>query len=414
MVLSHRGCNRPLGLAILTATVVLASAPANAQSSIDSDSRPFELAPEYNPLGVRLGQATLYPALSLLAEHDSNIYAEPENEKDDRILYLVPRLRAEVTGGAWQFRGIAQAQVRRYLKYKTENSTSGLVEGDARWSPREGETFRANGSWQRLTEDRGDPEASDNPNARPRRLNLFRGELHYRREGGTWLLGVGGQVNRFDYLAGADVFRDHSSYAGQASLGRRVGGLTYVTVTTFVNRLEFNRADITGINRDATTYGVRGGVTINPGGILHGEASIGAFRFEPKDKAIGAYTGLSLAGNLVYRPTQRTTLILESFRGNVATFRAGAVSRTDTRFQMTLQQEIRHNLFGRLAGYSRNSDYRGNRKSERTRGVEAEIDYLLNRHVAVSFNARYANRSSADPLERFGRFRATVGVRLRL
>ena len=236
--------------------------------------------------------------------------------------------------------------------------------------------------------------------------------MGYRREGGTWLIGVGGEVNVFDYLASADADRNHTSWTGQASLGRRIGGLSFATLTAFVNTRDFKIVDISGINRDATTYGVRGGVSIDPGGLIQGEASVGVFRFEPKDNAIDAYTGLSLAGNLSYRPTQRTTLILEAFRGNVVSFRAGAVSRTDTRFQLTAQQEIRHNLFGRVGAFSRNTEYRGNRESERTRGVESELDYLVNRNVALNLQARYATRSSDNPFQEFDRFRALVGVRL--
>ena len=116
MVLSHNARGRALGMAILMASAAFGAAPADAQSSTDSDSQLFDLAPEYRPIGLKLGNATLYPQLNLLAEHDSNIYAEPVNEKDDRILYFIPRLRADLDKGTWQFRGLAQAQVRRFVK----------------------------------------------------------------------------------------------------------------------------------------------------------------------------------------------------------------------------------------------------------------------------------------------------------
>jgi len=397
---------------IVTSTAALCSAPAAAQSSGYDDSQFYDPLPEYTPLGVSLGNARIYPELDALVEYDSNIFALPEDEKDDRISYLIPRLRTELNHGAWQFRGLAQAQVRRFHKYESENSTSGIVEGNARWSPREGETFRGGAGWQRVVEDRGDPESNTLPDTGPRRLNAYRAELGYRRERGTWLLNLGSQVSKFDYIAAADVFRDHTTWTGQASLGRQVGGLTFATITTFVNRRNFTRVDFTGVSRDATTYGVRGGVEINPGGILYGEASVGVFKFDPADSAIDAYAGLSLAGNVSYRPTERTTINLEAFSGNVATYLAGAISRTDSRLQLNLQQEIRHNLYGRVSAFVRNTHYRGNRESERTVGTEGELEYLVNRHVGITLNARYANRNSDDPFEEFHRFRGLAGVRL--
>lgn len=412
MVLKLCASRRALFLATIGFLVGHGAAPAAAQSSSADESRFYELPADYQPIGLNLGKVRVYPELNLLLEHDSNIYALPENEKDDRIFYLIPRIRAELDSGTWQFRGLARAQLRRFVEFESENSTSGIVEGFARWSPREGETVRALASWQRVVEDRGDPEANDVPDRGPRRLNLIRSELGYRRDSGTWLLGVSGQANRIDYLADADADRDHNSYAGQASLGRQVGGLTFATLTVFAINRDFDQVDLLGVDRDATTYGARGGIVINPGGIVFGEASVGVFRFDPADDVIDSYTGMSLSGNISYRPTQRTTLHLEAFRGNVATYRAGAVARTDTRVQLTAQQEIRHNLYGRAAVFTRNTDYRGNRESQRTIGTEGELEYFINRNVGVTFGARYARRSSDNEFEEFTRFRALAGVRL--
>ena len=412
MVLDRTAHQRALLFATFALVVGQWAVPAAAQSSTAEESRFFELPADYEPIGLNLGKVRVYPDLNLLLEHDSNIYALPENEKDDRIFYLIPRIRAELDSGAWQFRGLARAQVRRFVEFESENSTSGIVEGFARWSPREGETVRGLASWQRVVEDRGDPEANDVPDRGPRRLNLFRSELGYRRDSGTWLLTVTGQANRIDYLAAADADRDHNSYAGQASIGRQVGGLTFATLTVFAINRDFDEVDLLGVDRDATTYGARGGIVINPGGIVFGEASVGVFRFDPSDDVIDSYTGMSLSGNISYRPTQRTTLHLEAFRGNVATYRAGAVARTDTRVQLTAQQEIRHNFYGRAAVFMRNTDYRGNRESQRTIGTEGELEYFINRNVGVTFGARYAKRSSDNEFEEFTRFRALAGVRL--
>ncbi len=401
----------PLSAAALAAAFV--ATPASAQSATDEVGLLNPLVREYRPIGIRVGEATIYPELDLGLMHDSNIYAEPENEKDDRIFYIVPRVRAELTKGAWQFRGLGQISGRRYFKYDSENSTSGVLEGDARFSPREGQVFRGLVSYRRVVEDRGDPEANDNIGTGPRRIDVFRGDLGYRQETGLWFFGLNGSATKNDYRADRDVFRDFTAFAGQASVGRRVGGLSFATGTAFAQRRSFDREfDLSGFQRDATTYGLRGGIQINPGGIFEGGASLGVFRFSADDDRIDDYTGVSAAADLVYRPTQRTAILFDLFRGNVATFRGGAVSRTDFRWRAALQQEIRHNFFARAAGFQRRSKFRGSGVVETTYGLDGQLEYLLTRYLSVAGLGRYSTRNSDRPLDEFDRFRAAVELRL--
>ena len=404
--------------------------PASAQSAVDEIGLLNPLVREYRPIGVRLGDLTLYPDLDVGITHDSNIYAEPDNEKDDRIVNVTPRITAELQRGTWQFRGLGQLNARRYLKYDSENSTGAILEGDARFSPSEGQTFRGALSFRRVIEDRGDPEARDIPSRcevdpvpsdcpslsdGPRRLNVFRGELGYRRDVGVWFFGVNGTAAKNENLAEADADRDYLSLAGQASVGRKIGGLTFATVTAFANRRKFDREfDETGFQRDATTFGARAGIQINSGGIFEGGASLGLFRFSADDARIDDYTGISAAADLIYRPTQRTAILVDAFRGNVATFRGGAVSRTDTRFRISAQQEVRHNFFGRAALFTNQSKFRGSGVTERTTGVSGELEYLLTRYMSVAGGVRASKRNSDRPEDDFERFRANAELRFHL
>lgn len=397
------------------ASATFLATPAAAQSAVDEVGLLNPLVREYRPIGVRVGEATIYPEVDIGLLHDSNIYAEAENEKDDRIFYLVPRVRAEVNRGAWQFRGLGQLNARRYVKYDSENSTSGILEGDARFSPREGQTFRGLVSYRRVVEDRGDPEADNDVIGGPRRIDVFRGDLGFRQETGLWAFGVNGSATKNEHRADRDVFRDFLALSGQASVGRRVGGLSFATATAFVQRRNFDREfDLSGFQRDATTYGLRGGIQIDPGGVFEGGASIGVFRFNADDSRIDDYTGISAAADLVYRPTQRTAVLFDLFRGNVATFRGGAVSRTDWRWRAALQQEIRHNFFGRAAAFMNRSKFRGSGIEEDTYGLDGELEYLLTRYLSVAGRGRYSTRNSDRDFDDFDRFRASVEARLHL
>jgi hypothetical protein len=403
---------------LASAAAILSSAwlasPAHAQSVQTQSSALHPPPSEYEPIGIRSGNLILYPDLFAGVAYDDNIYAEPTNTKSDEIFELVPQVRAQAGQGAWNFRALGLADIRRYAKHHSENSVGAIVQGEATFTPRDNESFHVLAGWQRRVEDRGDPEANPGIGVGPRIASVFNGQIDYHRARGQWLVDAVANVTRSNYLAAEDLYRDHTSVGGQLTAGRLVGGLTFATVTAFVEHRSFDRKiDLSGFDRDATTYGARAGIQISPGGLLEGSASIGVFHFDPVDKQIDPYTGLSISADLIYRPTERTSVLLDAFRGNVATYRTGAKSRTDTRFGVTIQQEIHHDLFAHLTGYVRDSKYRGGGLTETTYLAEGGIEYLVNRNVVIGALDRYGKRTSNDPLHEFERNRAMAYVRLR-
>jgi hypothetical protein len=400
------------------AAIVSSAWTASAAEAQSTGSQASALHPppaEYQPVGIRAGNLILYPDIFVGLEHDNNIYAEPADRKSDEILHLIPELRAQLDHDSWKFRLLGEAYLRRYARHQSENSTAAIAEAEATFSPRDNESVHALAGWRRLVEDRGDPEANPGIGHGPRISNLFESQLAYRRERGAWLIDADASASKFDYLAAEDVFRDHLSVAAQLAAGHRIGGLTFATVTGFVEHRSFDRKiDLSGLDRDATTYGARAGFQITPGGLFEGGASLGLFHFDPADKQIDSYNGLSASANVTYRPTERTALLLDAFRGNVATYRTGAQSRTDTRFGLTVQQELHHDVTGHITGYMRDTKFRGSGVHETTYVLEAGAEYLISRHLTVGAVGKYSNRSSDDPFEEFSRTRLMAYVRARL
>lgn len=405
---------RSLGSVAAILSSACVTSPALAQS-VEVQASSLRPPPaEYQTTAIRAGDLLLYPELFGGIQYDDNIYAEPTNEKQDAVLHLVPQIRGQLDHGSWKFRALGEAYLRRYKDHPSENSTGATAQGEVTLSPRENETFHALAGWQRLVEDRGDPEANPGIGHGPRLSNIFQGKLDYHRARGVWLIDGSASASKFDYLAAEDVYRNHLALSGQLTAGHQLGGLTLATVTAFVQKRSFDRKlDLSGQDRDANTYGARAGVQIAPGGLLEGGASIGVFRFDPVDREIGAYTGLSVSANLVYRPTERTAVLVDAFRGNVATYRAGAQSRTDTRLGLTIQQEVHHDVLAHLTGYLRDTKFRGSGISETTYLIEADVEYLIDRHCSVGAVGRFGKRTSDDPFEEFSRTRLMAYLRLR-
>jgi hypothetical protein len=391
---------------------LLASASVHAQV-IDRTAPTLDEVEDFRPVGIRMGAATILPSAELRFEYDSNLFATPVNEQDDFRVVFAPSVVVDNQGERFRIRGTAQAEIRRYFDITSEDSEAGLVRLDTFFRFSEADLLRTDASWQRIVEDRGDPEARNFVGTGPRLIDAFSGDIEYGHTGARFGFGVSGGATKFDYRAPSDAERDHTALRLNGRLSYRVGPGASVYVRPFYSARNFRLAtDTSGIDRDSKTYGARAGVEFDPGGLVRGRLGVGFFRFDPDDPALGKRTGLSVQGSLIYQPTQRTAFTLEAFRGDVATFRAGASSREDTRVTVGIQQEIRHNLRWQSALFYRRSNF-VNGGDEDTIGGFAELEFRINRFMALAVSGRYADRSSSTPSDEFDRFRGGLELRVR-
>lgn len=395
------------------AVLTLGIAPAAAQQ-IDMPQSVFgPPGEEFKPYGLQLGSITILPTATVRLEYDNNIFASKNNRVDDRKFIFTPRMDFNLERGSLKINSVGEARLRRYFDNPSQNSTGALVGSRIQFIPDEANKFTGTMSWERVVEDRGDPEARTDTRIGPRINNFYAGELSYEHSGTRIGFDVHGGVSRLDYISVFDAERDHDIYSGNARISYRVSGPINIFARGYVLHRKFRlQTDSSGINRDATTFGTRGGISFDPGGKLSGDIGLGLFRFDPKDVTLKGRTGFSAQASMKYQATPRLGFSLDAFRGDVATVRRGAQSRTDTRLQLAIQQELRHNLRWQAGALYRRTDFVGSGIRETTKGGFGEIEYLSSRHLAIAATARFSDRSSNDPLGNFDRFR--VGVELRL
>ena len=268
--------------------------------------------------------------------------------------------------------------------------------------------------YARQKENRGDPEARDLAGPGPRLFDNTFASVDFRRTGGRVLLALEGAYSDLNAISPIDDDRDFKTYAGSATVGLRVSGPVYATVTGFVNYRDFRlESTLLDPDRDATTYGAQAGISFVESQRFRGNARFGFFRFDPSDPTLDPRSGFSANVSLVYLPTRRLAVILEAFNGDVATFRRGAQARTDTSVSLTLQEEIRHNFYGRAGiRYSRNR-FIGTGIEERVISPEIALEFLASRRLSFIAQARYADRSSDDPTQEFDKLSISVGTRFR-
>lgn len=369
----------------------------------------------FAPTPIPIGGATLEAGGSLRTEYDDNIYAQATDPVDDLKIIANPFVNLRASTGAFELAGHAEGNFRQYVSHGTESASGGEVSTSIAWAPSASDRLVLLSAWRHLIEDRGEPEARVITSIGPREIDNLSGDLSYAHQGPRLGFQLRGTADRFRYVDDIDRNRNLDSYGLAARGTYRVGPLINAFVESFVNRRDFLMSGGEfELDRDATTYGARIGAAIDPGGLIHGDAAIGVYRFDPTDPRIVGRTGVSAQAQLTYNPTPRIAVTLEGFAGNAATFRTGAQSREDRRVRLGVQQEVRHNLRWQASVLYRQSRYFGTGITEDTYAATFEVDYLVNRRLVLAGTVRYADRESTVPLEEYKRLRIGLDLRFQL
>lgn len=345
-------------------------------------------------------------------EYDSNIYAQAFDRVDDEKLMFRPYIVLPPTNGALQLSGLVQGDFRNFRRHDSEDSAGGLVRTTMNWTPSSTDRITFLSGWQRIIEDRGEPEGSTTRTRGPRRIDSIDGDLGYATQGPRLGFSLRGTAATFRYVDEADRNRDLDNFALISRASYRLSPLLNGFAEGFGQHRDFRRQNTANeVDRDSNTYGGRLGFAIDPGGTLRGEAAAGLYRFDPRDQRLDGRTGLSLQAALVFTPRARTAFTIDAFNGNAATYRTGVRSREDTRVRIGVQQEVRHDLRWQASAVYRRSHYYGTGLTEDIYGAVFEGEYALNRRIALALVARYTKRVSGAALSEYSRLR--VGVELK-
>ncbi len=397
--------------------VSFCAAPAAAQA-VRRDVSPLDLPrPGYENDGIRAGGAVILVQLDAESQYDSNLFATSQNEINDIRFELAPsvELKRDFSGG-----GRLRADIYGLFRVHADNprEDSAAFGGSASYAltSRNGKRLLVSGGYDRVIEARGDPETRAGPTDRPRKIDLFKGEVGGRLPIGRIFLEANLASEKVNYRDSAEDDRDLSNYRGTLRLGYLISPNTNLFVEGFANHRDYRLAqDFNGINRATSTVGFFAGVQKELGQRLRGRFGIGLFRADPESPALDAFTGFGATGELVWNPRVRTAISLRLSRGDVATVRSGATGAIESSARLSLNQEVRHNLLLRAAVGYLDRSYRGSARGHlRTVSGETELEFLLDRRWALYAGASYADRNALGASDRFARATVRAGIRLKL
>ena len=365
------------------------------------------------PVGINVGGFRLKPELEYNIFVDDNVYASMDNARSDAAVTIAGNLEAQRRMGDVRLGISTGAAIRRYNSLSSENSETGSARVNLNWQPRQTQRFNLLAGWERLVEDRGEPESQADILVGPRRSNLWEIQGRYAQESGQMTYSAEVGMRKFDFLGSRNDDRDFTVYNGTLTVGRAIGSRLYGTVTGFVTERDFRLpTGPLGIDQDQTTIGGRIGIATRERGLIEGRAQIGMFRLNSADPLRRDRNGLSADVSLTIRPQQRTAITINAFAGDVATFKLGADARTDKRLNVRVQQEIRHNLYASFGVLLRKVSFEGTTDVEKTVRPGAELEWIVNRNFSLSAYANYNLQDSNVAEENFERFPAGVFLRL--
>lgn len=404
--------------AVFIAALTCAAPRCGSAQPVPDDNRSTSALdlerPGYSPRKINVGGITITPELDFGTTYDTNVYASHVNQRDDAIFIARPMVSAEKSGSRVRWRAEAYALARRYAANTRENSDTYGVSGGATVTATSAITIGAAAGFRRAVENRSDPELQQTPQAGPPLFDVLSGDLNVSVRLGRMILLSRAQAERYNFRSGPNTDRDFTSYRASLRLLYQLSGALSGFGQGYVNQRSFRYRDpITGADRDSRTTGGLIGMQLDPGGKLRGDVGVGLFRYNPADPQRFPFSGFALEGSLTYSPRRRTALILDLFSGDVATVRNGASGRVDRRAKLTLQQEVRHNLLATLGVRYGRTNYRGVEARLSTIGADAEVEFLMSRHLSAALTGQVSKRSGGSQADRFERTRVGAEIRYR-
>jgi hypothetical protein len=351
--------------------------------------------PDYDPIGIYAGGFTLKPELSLGLEYNDNIYATDNDEVSDWITTMSPRLRLTSNWSRHALNLDAGAKGGLYADENNENYIDAHVLVDGRVDFRRESFLSARAGFQRLHEERGDPDSNTNWDE-PATYYKTNADLAYYQGLGKFSLTLGTGItsydfNRVDLVGGGSRsldYRDRDIY----NVNARIAYDMHPEVKPFItSQYEWRRYDEVdpgvGVERDSEGYRIGVGTGFDLGGIVSGEVYAGYMNqdYDHLKDVDGPWYGM----DLLWTVTQLTSLQASVQRSVKETTTQDAAGIEATDVNLRIDHELLRNLLvGAFFDYTYNS-YEGIDRTDRYVAAGPRVTYLWNRYLSAEVYYRY-------------------------
>jgi hypothetical protein len=352
---------------------------------------------EFDPEAVRAGAFDIWSSLGLGLDYNSNIFAQPkdqDNDTEDTIYRVNPSIEARSNWSSHELSAGVSLDYSDYHRFETETVTTYNAFVNGRLDVLR--TFQLTGqvTGAHLAEQRYEPGSSSNAAVPTEwdRLGANVGALW--RTDRIQLEGTFGQTGE-DY----DTVANYRDATETFLLGRGSYAIS-PDVAIFVQG-RTSDIDYESSDRSGTRSTVQVGASFELQAPFRGEIAIGSVTEDKDSLAYQDTETLSVDANLMWFPTQLTTI---TFTGNSGIFDTGVVespTTTATSFGVRADHELMRNVL--LFGSIRNGKYvfesppppnQFDREDEFT-DFEAGVGYKVNKRARFDVSYRFHTQSSS-------------------
>jgi hypothetical protein len=361
---------------------------------------PFRSSAWALDLGEWVPGLKLSPFFSQRVEYESNVFQVPSHSKDDLIFKMIPGFLADYTFGPHSVSAGYRAEILKYLDLTNQDTVHHIAVGQIRLDfPRTLLTLRDD--FTRTS----DPPGTELTGRILSNTNVLKPEAEYRWTP-TFSTGlnyswanvrfddrfIGDLIDRDEHLVGASVFWK------VVPKGDLLFNYTY-------GRVVFTTATERDYTEHIIAVGLRGDITAK----LSSSFRVGYLIRTPDASSQTGFSGLFLAGDTTYRPTERTTITLATQRTTQeSTFGTGAFYVT-TNGTLSLTQQLLPKLSAtaRLGGgvndYStrQSADGKTDWREDTFLLAGAQVDYDIQPWLRVGLEYLRTSRDSNFPSFRF-------------
>ncbi len=342
--------------------------------------------PEFDPEPIHAGAFDITSSVGVSAAYNDNIFAEPNNEDDDTIFRLTPRVTARSNWSVHELSAGLSVYHREYSANSSESSTDYNLFVNGRIDVSRDFQVRLGADTGHITEDRW--AAASFGATEPASFDTASTfvQASYRNDRILIEGTVGASNDEYDQTI--QQIRDNTSTYANARLSYAVSPDVAVFVQTRQTNLDYDQTD-----RDGTRSTIDAGVNFELSAPFRGEIAVGNFKDNRDNPLYGDTEGLNVSGNVKWFPTELTTVTFLANRGVVDPGLATSATSVNTAFGLRVDHELLRNLllFGNIR--QEKSQYEGAAIDREDDAFSFAVGgaYKINRNMHLEFE--YSTRS---------------------
>lgn len=401
--------------------LILATAPAVAQSDVRGQGVADRPRADYDPYGYPVGGFTLYPAITTSLEATDNYLATDTNRRGDVFAVIAPELRLASNWTRNRLTARAYFNQSLHANLSDQNTAQYGTEAGGALDITRSTQLTADASVGHFVENRADL-GSFQGTQQPVTYNAYRGRIGFSQNFNRLTINGSAGLTSLNYNnvpvpGGTPIdqrFRDVRAFTGILSAQYEMGsGIGLIVTGQYDNSTYSFRPGQPGfdplVNIDRTSRGfnLQGGITFELSSLVFGSIQFGVLNRNYTDQRLRDFQGLSYSANILWNVTPLTSLRLTAQRS--VEDAASTIVAGNTRSDLKLF--IDHELFryvilsGDVGFGSFIPNGPGIGGQEFTLGGGAR--YLIDRRWSIAGNLRYSQRTSESS---FLRYRATIAA----